>query len=382
MALLKQQKLVLVTNIPNPYRVPLFNELNRQLREKGVAFKVLFAAKGYEHRLFKLEDLDFQFEHAFLDAQPIEVGKSENVTFLYKGLSKELKKERPDWVIVSGFSAATAKVLWTGLFSRYKTFIWSGTIAPFKGKLGALKLLWRKLLATAAKGFICYGTRAKGYLVNYVGVAENKVHISFNTVDTHFFKEQTESLRAQRAGSADGRKHLTSISYLTERKDNSTLLLVTAALLQIRQDFVLDIIGDGEQKEDLLAKAADLGLSEHVRFPGFVQKQNLPEYFAQTDVFLFHTKVDIWGLVLNEAMSAGLSCLSSINAGATSDLIIEGETGHKVDFGQYQKTAELIHELLNNDDERSRMARRAQERIENHFTLERSAESIVKTLAL
>lgn len=375
---MKQQKLVLVTNIPNPYRVPLFNELHRQLLKKEIAFKVLFAARGYEHRRFKLEDLDFQFEHEFLDAKPIEVGKAENVRFLYQGLAKKLKAEHPSWVIVSGFSAATAKVLWMGLFSRYRTFIWSGTISPFTGKLRVVKQFWRKLLAMFSTGFICYGTMARDYLTNYLGVAPEKVHISFNTVDTTFFETETLRLREQQNGQA--KKQLTSISYLTERKDNETLLNVAAELLKLRKDFVLHIIGDGEQKGELQKITFTLGLSDHVLFPGFVQKNDLPQYLAQTDVFLFHTKSDIWGLVLNEAMAAGLTSLSSTNAGATSDMVIEGHTGFKTDFTKSKETAAKIHELLDDDALRARIGKNAQKLVETEFTLARSAERIIKAI--
>lgn len=378
---MKQQKLVLVTNIPNPYRVPLFNELNSQLQAKGIAFKVLFAARGYAHRRFKLSDLDLQFEHQFLDAKPMEVGKAENVRFLYKGLVKELKIERPDWVIVSGFSAATAKVLWNGFFAKYKTLIWSGTISPFTGKLGAIKQLWRKTLAKFVSGFICYGSMARDYLINYLGVRPEKVHISFNTVDTTFFKKETLNHKDQLT-EAPAKKHLTSISYLTERKDNETLLNMAVELLKLRDDFVLHIIGDGEQKTQLEKKAEALGVSEHVVFPGFVQKTNLPQYLATTDVFLFHTKFDIWGLVLNEAMAAGITCLSSINAGATSDLIIEGETGFKTDFSASKETAQKIDTVLKNNALRARIGKQAQQLIETEFTLTKSAGRIVKALGL
>lgn len=58
-------KVLLITSIPTPYRVPLFNEINRQLRELGIAFKVLFGARGYARRKWLAEESAFEFEYQF-----------------------------------------------------------------------------------------------------------------------------------------------------------------------------------------------------------------------------------------------------------------------------------------------------------------------------
>jgi len=58
----------------------------------------------------------------------------------------------------------------------------------------------------------------------------------------------------------------------------------------------------------------------------------------------------VWGLVLVEAMSAGLTCISSIYAGATIDLIKEAETGFALDFSETDKAAEKINWILENPE--------------------------------
>ena len=61
------KKSVLITNIPNPYRVPLFNELSKQLKNDNIHLKIIFANKTYKRRLFQLNESDFQFDYTFLD---------------------------------------------------------------------------------------------------------------------------------------------------------------------------------------------------------------------------------------------------------------------------------------------------------------------------
>ena len=56
------KKVVLITNIPNPYRVPLFNELSKQLRNESIHLKIIFANRTYKRRRFKLNEGDFKFD--------------------------------------------------------------------------------------------------------------------------------------------------------------------------------------------------------------------------------------------------------------------------------------------------------------------------------
>ena len=374
-------KVVLITNIPNPYRVPLFNELNKQLEDRGAKLKVVFAAKKHKRRLFKLSEDDLKFDHTYLGSKPFDTGKDASATFLYAGIDVLIKKEKPSHVIVSGFSAGTAKVLKQASKLGFSTFVWSGTITPFTGKLSWLKNVWRRWLAKKVDGFICYGTKAQDYLVHHVGANRDKTTISFNTVDTEFFGEETGRLRAM-SPVTQGLRQLTSISYLTDRKDNRTLIDLVVALCKTRTDFVLNLLGDGEQREELEAYARERGVSDQVLFHGFVQKQDIPAFLAKTDIFLFHTKFDIWGLVLNEAMAAGLACVASVNGGATHDLIQEGKTGFKTDFLNLEETAAKVNRLLDDDSLRVKMGKNAQQLIETKINLSTSANSIVKALGI
>lgn len=377
----KTNRVVLITNIPNPYRVPLFNEFAQQLAAKGASLKVVFAAKTYERRLFKISKDEMQFDYEFLDSKAIDRGKDTSATFLYAGVEEVLQQEQPTHVIVSGFSAATAKVVRKAKRMGYSTFVWSGTVLPFTGKLAWAKNLWRKRLVKKVDGFICYGTKAQNYLVEHLGVSRDKITISFNTVDTKFFGEETTRLRAMAPKENDLRQ-LTSISYLTDRKDNKSLIDLVVALKKIRTDFVLNLLGDGEQGEELKAYARQKGVSEQVIFHGFVQKQDVPAHFALTDVFFFNTKFDIWGLVLNEAMSAGLACIASVNGGSTHDLIQDGNTGFSCDFANIDDVVAKVNELLDNEELRNEIGRNARQLIETKINLKTSANSIVKALAI
>jgi glycosyltransferase involved in cell wall biosynthesis len=353
------KKSVLITNIPNPYRVPLFNELSKQLKNDNIHLKIIFANKTYKRRLFQLNESDFQFDYTFLDNEAITVGNNnENTYFTYKGLYQQLKNENPDSIIVSGFSSATIKVFLYTLINRTPYIIWNGSIAKKGRKDSFIRTLQRKLLTHFAKAFIAYGTKAKSYLMN-IGAADENVFIATNTVDTSFFETATNECRQSIHN--DGLNHFLYLGYLVPRKNVGLLIDIANELKQKRNDFCIDIIGDGESREQLELIVKNLDLCEFVKFHGFKQKNELPSYFANTKALLFQTDFDIWGLVLNEAMAAGVPCLSSANAGASSDLIQNNHNGFVVDYENKADIIEKINFIIENPEKATEMGNRASE---------------------
>ncbi len=371
-------KILVITNIPNPYRLPLFNELNQQLIQSNMELKVIFAAETYSRRKFVLDMKDCKFNFAFLGSSQISFGDSEKTTFRYGNLSDVLKKEQPDRIIVSGFSMATMKVWWYTRFRKAEFLIWSGSVTV-KGKgMGVLRRLQRSLLIAYSSAFVVYGERAKKYLLS-LNVNEEKIFKGINTVDTTFFSEQSQILKENRVNSTN-KKHITFVGYLSKRKNVSQLINCIQLLKTQRNDFMLEVIGDGDDKVQLMDLVKEMNLDDCIHFAGFKQKNELPEYYSRTDVFLFQTNFDIWGLVLNEAMAAGLACIVSPNAGAADDLIVEGETGFVIDFNDEKKIVEKINELLDNSSMRKRIGDNASTFIEQHAGVKQSAEGFVKAI--
>ena len=110
------------------------------------------------------------------------------------------------------------------------------------------------------------------------------------------------------------------------------------------------------------------------------KKTEIPYYLHRASCFVFPTNHDIWGLALVEAMAAGLPCISSLNAGATYDLIQDGETGFAVDFSEIDSVTEKLHWLLDHPSECERLGRQAMNFIEKQVTLKKRAEGFVAAI--
>jgi glycosyltransferase involved in cell wall biosynthesis len=372
------KKVVIVTNIPNPYRVPLFNEVNRLFLEKGIRLKVLFGSKGYSRRKFNLDLNELKFDYELLHSKKIDFGNQEKTYFSYRGMMRAIRDESPDVVIVSGFSVVTIRLWLKSFLQKTKYIIWSGSIHK-KGRNDSwLRVKIREFLVQRAYAFIAYGSKSKEYLLD-LGAAESKVFIAINTVDTNFFAERTNFFKDSK-NKIDNKKHLTYVGYLSSRKNVTRMLECVKTLSQGRKDFVLDLIGEGDDRLKLQEFVRQNNLTEVVRFHGFIQKERLPEYFAVSDCFLFQTDFDIWGLVLNEAMAAGLPVISSTNSGAASDLIKEGKTGFAIDFNETDQVVKKINWILDNPKDAGEIGIHARNFITQHATLEVSARGFLNSV--
>ncbi len=101
-------------------------------------------------------------------------------------------------------------------------------------------------------------------------------------------------------------------------------LLAAFATLPVNARLLL--VGREAELPQLLATLAP-AVRERVRYAGFQAPEALPGFFAQADVFVLPSRYDGWGVVVNQALGAGLPILASDHVGAAHDLVREGENG-------------------------------------------------------
>jgi glycosyltransferase involved in cell wall biosynthesis len=87
-------------------------------------------------------------------------------------------------------------------------------------------------------------------------------------------------------------------------------------------------IGDGEERSEILARASRADIAAFVSIAGFVNQAELPAWYAAADSLVLPSDArETWGLVVNEAMAAGLPVIVSEAAGCSPDLVREGQNG-------------------------------------------------------
>ncbi|UCC68007.1 MAG: glycosyltransferase, partial [Armatimonadota bacterium] len=160
-------------------------------------------------------------------------------------------------------------------------------------------------------------------------------------------------------GLTSERPTLLYVGRLTKEK-RLDLLLRAVARLRRTHEFRLCVVGSGPMEGSLRRLAQRLGISDRVIFCGSVPHEQMADYYSAADIFVFPSPTDTMGLVLVEAMSAGLPCVA-VGKYGPGEVVIDGETGFVVPFDE-QRLAGATAELLTNRRLRHRMARAALQR--------------------
>jgi glycosyltransferase involved in cell wall biosynthesis len=146
----------------------------------------------------------------------------------------------------------------------------------------------------------------------------------------------------------------------------------------IEQEVSLLLVGDGEDGTDLKDKCRRESI-RNVVFAGFKQKSEIPCYFAASDVFVFPTLGDPYGLVVDEAMACSLPVISTNAAGEIRDRIEDGINGYIVLAEDSNALFQAMKRLAGDRGLRTRMGSISAEKIKEH-TPERWAEDFEKMI--
>jgi glycosyltransferase involved in cell wall biosynthesis len=131
-----------------------------------------------------------------------------------------------------------------------------------------------------------------------------KLHTLRNGVDLERFRPLPPAqMRAELA--VAGEPLLLSVGHLIERKGHHIAIDALAQLLPARPGARLVIIGEGEERDALLARAARLGVADKVRLTGALPNTELLRWYSAADVLLLCSSREGWANVLLEAMACG-----------------------------------------------------------------------------
>ena len=126
----------------------------------------------------------------------------------------------------------------------------------------------------------------------------------------------------------------------------------------------LRIVGDGECRAFLEKKYHN---EENVLFIGARHSGKLIEAYHHSHVLVLPSFYEPWGLVVNEAMSAGLPVIASERVGAVGDLVIEGETGFVFNPDEISTLAKIMKTLSEDTNLYEKLSKNSKEKMENYW---------------
>ncbi len=376
-------RIVLIMNLLPPYRVPWVTAVSRT---PGIQLETWLMASAERNRDWVLPSDTGLSVRVFRDWGLDLSHRDYLVLHFNPGMLRMLVRQPPDLVILGGYESLTSLAAALLLQARGVPYLFGVESISLSGTPTGRWTPWlvKKCLG-AARGVFVPG-RASWNHVRSLGIRADRIFSIPNTVDVSRFRpvgspEERQELR-RRLGLPDGVLCL-YVGQLTDRKGVDVLLEGFRLATQGRSDVHLVLIGTGSMEEALRRQAAgEADLAPRVHFLGHESEEDLPLYYSACDVFVFPTRRDVWGMVLNEAMSAGLPVVSSDCAAGAIDLVEEGVTGYTFPSEDPKALAAKLEPLLRDESRRSRMALAAREKILSGFTPERQASQLVQVVDL
>jgi glycosyltransferase involved in cell wall biosynthesis len=224
--------------------------------------------------------------------------------------------------------------------------------------------------STASERFICS-----------LGVPEDRVVITPYVVDNDYItavaaRTDRKKVREEWQVPEDAVVAVFCAKFLARKRPQDALRAFAQA--DVPNSYLV-MVGDGPLRDSLKNEVEQLGITSRVRFPGLVKYSRLPEAYAASDVLVFPSEHEPYGLPVNEAMICGIPAIVSDRVGAGFDLVEHGKTGYVYPSGNVDDLASIFREVLPDRELLRRMGENARKRMQTWSPRE-NAEATVKAV--
>jgi glycosyltransferase involved in cell wall biosynthesis len=341
-------------NIPSPYMVERFNAVAGR---GNLDFEAWFSERLHPERSWDIDEGSWSFRYRYLKGMPLTGGKLKLPKF---------SRRRPD-LLVSLYGEPSFIVGWAlARMLRIPIAFWceitfDSWVPRRRWKENLKHFMFQRVEATVGAG-----EQGRAYAGKY-GTASERRLVLPHVIDAQQFA------RASRRADEDIERHRrelglsgTTFIYvgrLWKGKGLDYLLDAFGALPQGDAPMSLLLMGDGQEEARLKQRCAQNEI-KNVIFAGFVQKEELPLYYALADVFVFPTLGDPYGLVVDEAMACRLPIISTTTAGEIAARVEDGRNGFVVPPGDSDALRDRMQELGTDEALRLRMGEASAKKVE------------------
>jgi glycosyltransferase involved in cell wall biosynthesis len=359
-------RLLLITEIIAPYRIPVFNAL---AAHPEIDLHVLFLAETDPAlRQWHVYKDEIRFAYEVLPSFRQRLGGFN--LLLNQGVAASLQRLQPGVILCGGYNyLASWQAAYWARRMRVPFLLWvESTSADQRRGHASVEALKRHFLRLCT-GFVVAGLSSRQYMRQF-GIADRLIFMAPDAVDNEFFRKGAEAARGNSRALREQLRlpprYFLNVGRLIAVKGVFDLLEAYAKLeAQLRENVSLVFVGDGVAKPELEARARQIAPG-HVDFRGFLQRDDLPAVYALAETLVFPTHSDPWGLVVNEAMACGLPVIATDVAGCTPDLVLDSVTGWVVPANNPARLAEALSRVSTHPDQATQMGRQAARKIDDH----------------
>lgn len=318
-----------VHNEPSPNQMEFFQAL---AKHPDVRLRVLSFSSTFTRRPFPLgdpwlEEQGYLFDFKVLKGFNVPLGKHREC-YVNPGIFREVyASDRNELWLVGGYTVPTIQFAMWALnsrrmpwilvnepplrFSRFRDFVRDRLLAPVR---------------RGAVGILSYGSRRRAEFFHRV-LPPDRV------VATSQYQNLAPLLDIERDAGRWESVPVLRFFYAGRLETYSGVDVVVRCFNRLAESFAdveLEILGHGSQREALEAMVSATA-RPRVTFHGAVPRKDVPGIFARGDVFVHANHRQGWGMVVNEALAAGMPVIASREIGAAEDLIDDGGNGFLLD---------------------------------------------------
>ncbi|MDB4916140.1 MAG: glycosyl transferase group 1, partial [Gemmatimonadetes bacterium] len=336
--------ILILSNAPTPSNDALFATLARL---PGVLLKVIYCALRESHRLWALQQSKgYDFD--------VASGYTVGSTHFNPGIGRHITGFNPDVVVLTGSYAMPTFVLAVRTLRTHAIpWVYWGEELSFARKsfLPAIVRGRLRAILKQAASIFAIGSRAVESYAR-LGISRDRIVDFRYYADVDSFRltesraQNARSTLRERWGISPAAPLFLFCGQLIPRKGVDVLLDAAALVMTQTPSVHVVLVGAGEQELELRRQAQSLGIAASVHFTGFVQPGELPEYFAAADALVLPSHQEGWGLVVAEALAAGLPVLASERVNSAVDLVTDGECGYRFRAGDAAHLAEAMRALI------------------------------------
>lgn len=372
--------IVILTNIPTPYRTAFFNEFHKQLQINNSSLHVLYCAETEPRRFWQFEPKEQNYDYTILK------GFHPNIRETYPHINfsviSALKKLNPEQIIIAGAWNTPTMLLALYFYkSKAKKIFWSEGHQKAQRSSNSIISKLRNAIYKKFDGFLVPNEASKKYVLDLILPKISPIGYLPNTVDEDFFNEallpSQSELRIQNAIPLDKRIILL-ISSIDDRKGVLPFVEAYAALEdKIKSTMEILILGTGDLEHKLKMFLAENKIST-VHLLGHVDMIKVREFLKIADVFALPTKLDPNPLSPIEASFMKKPLLLSNKAGNFKELLLPS-TGIEIE----EITKEAITVTLSkfaklSDAELLQIGQNAYENVLENYSRKEASKKVIE----
>jgi glycosyltransferase involved in cell wall biosynthesis len=236
---------------------------------------------------------------------------------------------------------------------------------------------FRKHALARFKRIIAVSNHTK-WLAQRAGVDASKITVVHNSCDeTFFFSGRDKDIARKKHNLQSSNNIILFVGNLIKRKGVSCLIESLNGLREKLSDFLVVIVGQGEELQDLKLMVNEYGLSPHVKFCGRVTKAALSDLYSAADVFALPSISEGHSVALLEAMASGLPIVAS-NIEGNNESVEDGVNGLLFKNANRQELAEKLAVVLTDQKLKQSMSAKSSEMYLKKFSTKIQIDNYLK----